>query len=200
MTTDTISPREVSAPAEIAEHLQATTAAVRISFEWFGVRKTLSTDQKAQAAQPFGAEGQYLSAAKKLLDTKHVAFKAVTVVKGRIVSYWKGMTLPFPVTQVMEFLQANKAFVNTTDEHGRTPLHIAAGAGNLELVKFLITLGANVEAEDMNGDTPLHRAYCPEVVSMILSGAPQLFGHYGRLMNWEKRPCTSLHPKVSSKL
>jgi len=77
-----------------------------------------------------------------------------------------------PVTQVMDFLHANKAFVNTTDEHGRTPLHIAVGAGNLELVRFLITLGANVEAKDMIGDTPLHRAHCPEVVSTILAGAP----------------------------
>jgi len=96
MTTETLSPRDASAPADTAEHLQATTAAVRVSFEWFGVRKTLNTDQKAQAAQPFGAEGQYLSAAKKLLDTRHSAYKAVTAIKGRIVSYWKGMTLPFP--------------------------------------------------------------------------------------------------------
>ena len=68
-----------------AEHLQATTAAVRVSFEWFGVRKTLSTDQKSQAAQPFGAEGQYLAASKKLLDTKHLI--AITPGAGRIVMH-----------------------------------------------------------------------------------------------------------------
>ncbi len=85
-----------SGTASPAQRLRATTAAVRLGFEWFGVRKTLNADQKTQAAQPFGAEGQYLSAAKKLLDTRHPAFKTVTAVKGRIVSYWKGMTLPFP--------------------------------------------------------------------------------------------------------
>ena len=42
-------------------------AAVRLSFIWFGVRKTLSPEQKAQAADAFGAEGNYLSAGKKLL-------------------------------------------------------------------------------------------------------------------------------------
>ena len=33
---------------------------------------------------------------KKLLDTKHPAFKTVTAIKGRIVSYWKAMSLPYP--------------------------------------------------------------------------------------------------------
>jgi len=61
-----------------------------------GVRKTLTTEQKAIAADSFGAEGAFLSAGKKLLDTKHPAFKAVTGVKGRIVSLWKAMTLPYP--------------------------------------------------------------------------------------------------------
>jgi hypothetical protein len=56
----------------------------------------LTADQKAQAADTFGAEGDFLSAGKKLLDTKHPAFKAVTAVKGRIVSYWKSLSLPYP--------------------------------------------------------------------------------------------------------
>ena len=40
--------------------------------------------------------GQFLSAGKKLLDTKHPAFRAVTAVRHRIVSTWHSMTLPFP--------------------------------------------------------------------------------------------------------
>jgi len=43
---------------------------VRVAFCWFGVRKTLTPEQKAQAAGTFGAEGQYLSAGKRLLDTR----------------------------------------------------------------------------------------------------------------------------------
>jgi len=69
---------------------------VRVSFAWLGVRKTLTPDQKAQAAETFGAEGQYLSAAKKLLDTGCPAFRAVTAARNRIVSYWRGMSLPYP--------------------------------------------------------------------------------------------------------
>lgn len=79
-----------------ARRLRSTMAAVRLSFVWFGVRKSLSPQQKEEAADSFGAEGSYLSAAKKLLDTKHPAFKAVTAVRGRAVSLWKGLSLPFP--------------------------------------------------------------------------------------------------------
>lgn len=82
--------------ADPAEHLRHRFTAVRLSVRWLGVRKTLNGDQKQQAADPFGAEGQYLSAAKKLLDTRHPAFKAVTAVRGQAVSYWKGMSVPYP--------------------------------------------------------------------------------------------------------
>ncbi len=76
--------------------LRTTMAAMRLSFTWFGTRKTLSSEQKAQAADTFGAEGDFLSAGKKLIDTKHPKFKAVTAVRGKAISYWKGISLPFP--------------------------------------------------------------------------------------------------------
>ncbi len=60
-----------------AERLRTTMMAMRLSFMWFGTRKTLSPDQKDQAAESFGAEGSFLSAGKKLIDVKHPAFKAV---------------------------------------------------------------------------------------------------------------------------
>ena len=79
-----------------SQRLRTSFAAVRIAFTWLGTRKTLTSEQKAQAADTFGAEGEFLSAGKKLLDTKHPAFKAVTGVRSRIVSLWKGLSLPFP--------------------------------------------------------------------------------------------------------
>ncbi len=79
-----------------ARRLQATMAATKISFTWFGVRKALSTAQKEQAADSFAAEAKFLSAAKKLLDTRHDAYQAVTAVRGRVLAYWKALTLPYP--------------------------------------------------------------------------------------------------------
>jgi hypothetical protein len=71
-------------------------AAARLSFTWLGVRKSLTVEQKNQAADSFGAEGKFLSAGKKLLDTSHPAFKAVTAIKGRCLSYWRAVSLPYP--------------------------------------------------------------------------------------------------------
>ena len=94
--TPTPAPDNSAAATAAARRLRQHFAAVRVSFTWFGVRKSLSAEQKAQAAEHFGAEGQYLSAAKKLLDTKHEAFQQVTAVRSQIVSYWKGLSLPYP--------------------------------------------------------------------------------------------------------
>src|ERR1700734_1366689 len=79
-----------------AERLRTPMAACRVSFTWWGVQRALTADQKAQAAQAFDAEGQFLSAGKKLLDTKHTAFRAVTAIRTKISNYWKELSLPFP--------------------------------------------------------------------------------------------------------
>src|SRR5262252_1208831 len=79
-----------------AERLRTTMAACRVSFTWWGVQRTLTSEQKARAAQAFDAEGEFLSAGKRLLDTKHTAFRAVTAIRTKITDNWKGLLLPFP--------------------------------------------------------------------------------------------------------
>jgi hypothetical protein len=76
--------------------LQHIAAAVQLSFTWMGVRRTLSPDQKALAAEPFGAAAASLSAAKKILDSRHPAYQALSSVRHRMICYWKGATLPYP--------------------------------------------------------------------------------------------------------
>jgi hypothetical protein len=92
-STSTTASTSITTPAQ---RLRATMAACRVRFTWFGVQKTLTPEQKATAAEAFDAEGPFLSAAKRLLDTKHPAFRAVTAVRGKIDTYWRGLTLPFP--------------------------------------------------------------------------------------------------------
>ncbi len=79
-----------------SDRLRSTMAAARLSFNWLGVRKTLTSEQKTQAADSFDAESKYLSASKKLIDTTHPPYKAVTSVRSRAVSYWKTVSLPYP--------------------------------------------------------------------------------------------------------
>lgn len=99
-TTSTITEEDettVSSQTQAASRrLRETMTAVRLGFMWLGVRKTLSPVQRDQAAGSFGAEGKYLLAGKKLLDTNHPNFKAVTKVKGRATAYWIDQTLPYP--------------------------------------------------------------------------------------------------------
>jgi len=94
--TTTLDEPSVRPSTSPSQRLRTTMAAVRISLSWLGVRKSLTPEQKAQAADTFGAEGAYLSAGKKLLDTKHPAYMAVTAIRGQIQSFWKGMSLPYP--------------------------------------------------------------------------------------------------------
>ncbi len=99
MTTlieETTRPLEIHEPELPAARLRTTMAAMRLQFTWFGTRKSLSPQQKDQAAQSFGAEGQFLSAGKKLFDTRHHRFKAVTAVRHRATAYFQGMSLPYP--------------------------------------------------------------------------------------------------------
>jgi hypothetical protein len=86
-------PDEATAPAR---RLRATMAACRVQFTWLGTQKSLTPGQRAAAAEPFDAEGRFLSATKKLLDTKDAAFRAVTAVRGKATDYWRSQSLPFP--------------------------------------------------------------------------------------------------------
>jgi hypothetical protein len=98
-------------------------AAIRVSFTWLGVRKALTPTQKAQAAETFGADGPYLSAAKKLLDTRCPAFRAVTAVRNRTVGYWKSMSLPYPEPGVRLIRQDYLEPFNERMTHLRDLLH-----------------------------------------------------------------------------
>ena len=93
----TLTPIPTSIEVETsADRLRHSFSAMRVSFTWLGVRKSLSSDQRQQAARQFGAEERYISAGKKLIDTAHPAMRAVNQIRRQIVDYWKAMSLPFP--------------------------------------------------------------------------------------------------------
>jgi len=59
----------------------------------------------------------------------------------------------------------NEANVNEADQHGLAPIHYVAGSGGLELVKGLISLGANLNMYTTI-DTPENRAVTPITISI----------------------------------
>lgn len=89
-------PASHGGPDDPARRLRAEMAACRVGFVWFGARKALSPEQKAHAAAAFAAEAPYLSAGKRLLDTAHPAWRAVSAIRSTIVDAWRSMSLPFP--------------------------------------------------------------------------------------------------------
>ena len=64
------------------------------------------------------------------------------------------------VEVVRKLLEQNPALVNMKSEDGYTPLHIAAGRGQEEVIKLLLSMHADVNARNEKnlGRTPLHDA------------------------------------------
>src|SRR3954451_24631051 len=79
-----------------AQRLRGSMTACRVHFTWLGLRRTLTPEQKARAADAFQASGRYLSAGKQLLATRHPAVRKVTGVKSSIRQFWLGLTIAYP--------------------------------------------------------------------------------------------------------
>jgi hypothetical protein len=92
----TRSARDLAGLLSPGDRLRLTTVPSRVRFRWLPAVKALTPEQKDLAARPFGAAGPGLSAAKRLIDARHPAVRAVTAVRGRIESYWRSASLPFP--------------------------------------------------------------------------------------------------------
>jgi ankyrin repeat protein len=56
------------------------------------------------------------------------------------------------------FVKKGGALLKMTSEQGFEALHLGAYLGKTDSVKKLIELGANIEAEDQSGKTPLYLA------------------------------------------
>jgi hypothetical protein len=105
-------------PDNPAERLRRLAGAVRVHFTWWGTRRTLTREQKEEAAQPFGAEGQFLSAGKKLIDTRHEAFRRLTAIRGKIIADWRNCTLPYVEAGVRLIRQTDiEPFVRVLENH-----------------------------------------------------------------------------------
>ena len=73
------------------------------------------------------------------------------------------------------------------NEDGLSPLHFAAKSGRAEMVQFLISKGADVNAKDCLGNTPLHLSMLgssPLAVTMLINaGAESLENNEGQMPN-----------------
>ena len=109
-----------------AQRLRTTMAAVRLSFTWLGVRKTLAPEQRTTAARAFHADRELLSASKTILDLKHPAYRAVAAVRSEASTYWRTVTLPFPEAGIRLLPQNSLGLFANTMQTYRERLQEAA--------------------------------------------------------------------------
>ena len=79
-----------------ARKLREETLACRVRVWKMGTRRALTTEQKEGLAEAYHANVKALSASKRLLDTKHPAYKRVRGILANAKGYWKGVSVPYP--------------------------------------------------------------------------------------------------------
>jgi hypothetical protein len=60
--------------------------------------------------------------------------------------------------EIVQLLSHKLINVNSGDTNQRTAIAVAAGEGNVEVVRFLVSTGAEVNKVDAEGNTPLFYA------------------------------------------
>ena len=102
--------------ASPAQRLRRTAAAVRVHFTWWGVHKTLTAQQKEEVGLTYAADARFLTAGKKLVDTRHETFRRLTSVRSRATNYWRGLTLPYTEPGIRLIQQSNvESLVHTME-------------------------------------------------------------------------------------
>ena len=82
--------------SDVVNRVRSNFIACRVKFRWLGTSKSLTSDQKAKAAESLGADGTAISAAKRLIDTKHESYRSLTSVRNQINRFWRENSLPYP--------------------------------------------------------------------------------------------------------
>ncbi len=59
------------------------------------------------------------------------------------------------VGRIATLLAEDSTLIATVDENGQTPLHLATGTGNPNIIRLLLDLGAPLETRDNREVTPL---------------------------------------------
>ncbi|XP_058484866.1 putative palmitoyltransferase ZDHHC13 [Solea solea] len=130
-------------------------------------------------ADPSIADGEGYHALHLAILFQHMAIAAYLMAKGEEVDSpdCNGQTPLMLAAQKIigpeptSFLIKNNASVSAVDKVNRnTPLHCAVLAGNVDAAHILLDAGASVDADNINGHTPLdlaHQVHSPLLIHML---------------------------------
>jgi ankyrin repeat protein len=121
--------------------------------------------------------------------TLTAVFEIRTTDAARAQGVWTGRVASAPVTalvvdpklrtpheylwadcprQTLRLLQADRTWIGKRDEMDHTPLHLAGRFGFVDVVRWLLSHGADVNARAYNAFTPLLYTAHPEVIRLLL--------------------------------
>uniref|UniRef100_A0A665V0U1 Palmitoyltransferase n=1 Tax=Echeneis naucrates TaxID=173247 RepID=A0A665V0U1_ECHNA len=130
-------------------------------------------------ADPSIADGEGYRALHLAILFQHMAIAAYLMAKGQEVDGpdCNGQTPLMLAAQKIigpeptNFLIKNNASVSAVDKVSRnTPLHCAVLAGNVDAAHILLEAGASVDADNINGHTPIdlaHQVHSPLLIHML---------------------------------
>ena len=90
-----------------AQRLRRTAAAARVMLHWWGTHRALTASQREEIGAAAAADARLLTAGKRLVDTRHEAFRRLSSVRTRITGYWRGVSLPYVEPGVRLLRQAD---------------------------------------------------------------------------------------------
>jgi len=71
------------------------------------------------------------------------------------------------LNHIKSIVSNNRTKIDEKNEHGSTFIHIAVDNGNIEVLKYLVSQGANVNVKDNYGKTPLQAAVNKNNLEMV---------------------------------
>jgi ankyrin repeat protein/Flp pilus assembly protein TadD len=80
------------------------------------------------------------------------------------------------LSQIRSLINQRAEAINSRDDNGQTPLHLAVISGSIEICQYLIDKGAHLNTKDFDGHTPLEKAELnrnQRIISLLLSRGAQ---------------------------
>lgn len=118
-------------------------AAVRLSFTWWGTKRALSGEQTEEASKPFGANSDFVAAQKRLVNTKHEAWRKVSGCRNAAREYWHSHTLPYPESGIR--LIKKDQILRFDSEMERSRANLAAAVEELSVAYDDLVLEARIK-------------------------------------------------------